>query len=343
MIGAIGSVSPPSSETIPVANAPNTLGEGPPLNPAIALLYAIIALALFSICVVSNLALENSFNFSKGLLPGNAPNIFEITLPAPPSALPAPNTNKPAPIAAIPLPAAINAAPSNCSKDCMPSAIVGNALPTIHAAPAIAPPISTIAAPNAAAPNTTAGLANAAMPPARPLSMPPRPLPIPLPMPPILFPRPPPPLPPPFEGLGLDAPAPAPPNPILLVRLEVILVAMPPMPLVIAPSAALPKNNAAIPPVTAAIAGAPLNKLPSAPIISPVTIFSTNPEIAVAILVTPSATMPIVPSNKSNIPLSSNATLIFSLTSRIVLSNCINLSARAFAAFCSASACAGSN
>ena len=197
LIGAIGSVSPPSSDTIPVANAPNILGEGPPSNPAIALLYAIIALALFSICVVSNLASENSFNFSKGPLPGIAPNIFDITLPAPPSALPAPNTNKPAPIAAIPLPASINAAPFNSSKDFMPSAIVGNDLPIIHVAPAIAPPINPIDNAREPAPKTTAGLANAIIPFATPPSIPPSPLPIPLPMFPIALPVPAPALPPP--------------------------------------------------------------------------------------------------------------------------------------------------
>ena len=238
-IGAIGSVSPPSNDTIPVANAPSMLGEGPPSNPAIALLYAIIALALFSICVVSNLASENSFNFSKGPLPGSAPNIFEITLPAPPSALPAPNTNKPAPIAAIPLPAAINPAPSNSSKDFMPSAIVGNALPTIHVAPATAAPTPRITRPRLTPPSNTAGLANAAMPLARPLSTPPRPLPMPLPILPIPLPKPAPALPPPL--------LPPPPPPPL----------------------SLPPNNPPIPDVSAFLTLFKANNPTTAPTISP--------------------------------------------------------------------------
>ena len=36
LIGAIGSVLPPSSDTIPVLNAANMLGAGPPENPFIA-------------------------------------------------------------------------------------------------------------------------------------------------------------------------------------------------------------------------------------------------------------------------------------------------------------------
>ena len=301
------------------------------------MLYAIIALALFSIWAVFNLASPNSCNFSKGLLPGSAPSIFEIIFPTAPSALPAPNTANPAPIAAMPLPAAIKDAPSISSKDFIPSAIVGNDLPIIHVAPAIAPPINTIAAASPAAPSATAGLANAAIPPAKPFSTPPRPLPIPAPIFPIALPAP---LPAFARLFGVDdfAVSAPPENPSLLEMPETMLEAIPPIPLVIAPNAAFPKNNAPIPPTTAAIAGAPPNSSPNAPITSPVDIFSTKPDIAVAIELIPSATVPIVPSNKSNMPLSSNAILIFSLTSRIVLSNCINLSARARAAACSFSA-----
>ena len=237
-IGAIGSVSPPRNDTIPVANAPSMLGAGPPLKPAIASLYAIIALALFSICVVSNLASEKSFNFSKGLLPGIAPNILPITLPMPPSAPPAPNTNKPAPTAAIPLPAAINPAPSNSSKDFMPSAIVGNAFPTIHVAPATAAPIPRITSPILTPPSNTAGLANAAMPLARPLSTPPKPAPMPLPMFPIPLPNPAPALPPPGR---------------------------PPPPLSLPP----PPNNPPIPDISAFLTLFKANNPTTAPTISP--------------------------------------------------------------------------
>ena len=124
------------------------------------------------------------------------PSVIPPTiLPNPAMAEPTPNAAMPSAIAPIPFPESINFAPSNDSKDFKPSAILGNAAPTIQVAPAMAPPISTMAAANPAAPAITAGLANAVNPPANPFRAAPVPAPIPLP------------------SLAAPAPAAAPPVP----------------------------------------------------------------------------------------------------------------------------------
>ena len=205
------------------------------------------------------------------------PSVTDPTkLPKPLTAELAPNAAIPSAIAAMPLPAEINLAPSNSSKLFMPSAIVGSAFPTIHVAPAIAPPINKIVAPNDAAPATTAGLANAEIPFANPPSIPPRPLPIPLPI-----------LAMPLPGLLLL------PGILLLLPTESAtlvspdengfnLPARPAMPLPIAPTTALAANNPSIPPISAPItplfSHIPAKPSPIIPIIalthSPFDIFS---------------------------------------------------------------------
>ena len=196
------------------------------------------------------------------------PSLSEPTkFPNPLTADPAPNAAIPSATAPMPLPASISAAPFSSSKLFIPSAIVGSVFPTIHVAPAIAPPINTIDVASPAAPSTTAGLAKAIMPPARPLSIPPSPLPIPLPTLPIPLPRPPPLLLlPPSLLLSLSPP----PN-----KLPTLFA----IPLVIAPAAALPRNNAPIPATNAPTTPALSQRAPM-PSVKTVVIAENHPPLA---------------------------------------------------------------
>ena len=268
-----------------------------PPSAAIPLLYATIDAALFSIRVLSKLY---SWNFNILVNGSSPPNILTRPCVIPPTKLPSPATAEPAPNAAIPraiapmpLPASINFCPSSVSKLFSPSAIFGNDAPTIHVAPAIAPPISTIAAASPAAPNATVGLANALIPPARPLSIPPRPLPNPLPI------------------LPSASPAPLPADPFLPAvvpgdvlpkptALSAFSLTAPPTLLASAPTTALAANRVAIPATTAAIT-------PAAPKVSPISLKNVNTDLtAPAANFTPSSsisTPALRPAANSGVPI----------------------------------------
>ena len=178
--------------------------------------YATIASALLLILTSSKSYSWNFSIFVNGSSPPNRLTIPDVIPPTsepnPATAVPTPNAAMPPATAAMPLPASINASPSKSSKDFMPSAKVGNDLPTIHVAPAIPAPMRAMAAARAAAPRGTNGLAQNISPCAIPLSIPPSPLPSPLPMPPMALPIPPnfPASPPPILSCGFTlAPPPS--------------------------------------------------------------------------------------------------------------------------------------
>ena len=230
------------------------------------------------------------------------------------------------------------------ANDFNPSANVGSALPKSQVAPAIPAPIATIAPPSIPAPIKIAGLANAFKPAASPFSTPPIPCPRPFPIFPIASPKPFPALEPlagPALANGLAAcesgPAVLEANapPILLVKLLLNFPARPPIALAIAPNAALPKNNAVMPPTTAAIAPVPLNSDLIAPKMSPSLILVISVTISLAIFPTFSANQVIPLTTRSNIPLSINAFCNAALAFRIDVSNFAIASVEADVACCS--------
>ena len=322
------SVLPPNRLIMPVLKAANKSGEGPPENPFIALLYATIAFALLVTRCVFKSASANSFNFSRGLFPGSASNIFEITAPTEPIIAPAANTASAAPTPAMPLATFSKFSPSMSANDFSPSANVGNALPKIHAAPAIPAPIATIAPPSIAAPSKIWGFANAFKPAASPFNIPPIPVPRPFPIFPIASPKPLPACdgftrPAPANGLAACETGPAPPPnifPILLVKLSLNFPDRLPIPLAIAPNAALPTNNAVIAATRPNVAAEPVNNAVTAPNMSPDFIFSTNDDIEFAIAETVLANTVIPLTTRSNIPLSINAFCNAALAFRIDVS-----------------------
>ena len=234
-------------------------------------------------------------------------------MPKPATAEPAPNAAIPRATAPIPLPASISAAPSNSSKLFNPSAIVGSDFPTIHVAPAIAPPISTIAAASPAAPSATVGFANALMPPARPFSTPPSPLPMPLPIFPIALPAPLPALALPLGELPVLLSLPPPNMPLILA----------PRLLVSAPAAALLANNTPIPatnaPTTPALSHSPDKPSVRTPVIalnhSPLATLAENSVRLVAIPVSSGAIADKPAPIASNTPLATKALCNAALTS----------------------------
>ena len=170
--------------------------------------------------------------------------------------------------------------------------------------------------------------------------MPPSPLPIPLPMPPILFPSPPPPpLPPPGRPPAPPvSPPPAPPPNKLPILLAI--------PLVIAPIAALPANNTAI----------PATKAPTTPALFHIPVIASPRAVVIALIQPPSArfvvkfvnieVIPVIAvENKFNplvirvnTPDSINALFNAALRSRIVSSKVAIVCVAVSRASCSASA-----
>ena len=218
-------LSPPNAQLtklpMPSINPPAPATAWPPPYAAIAAPKATIASAFDVIFATSPMsASANSFNFSKGLLPGNRSNNPAMVPPTAPTAAPAPNAAKPPPSAAMPPATFAKFMPSMPSNDFNPSAKTGSDFPNMtDAAPIPSDAAATAAAKNAA-PATAAGV-NAVK---KPAIMPPNPLPMPLPTLAILLPSP----------LPLSLPIPegpfavAPPNSLSFKTPMPFLTAIPP-------------------------------------------------------------------------------------------------------------------